>query len=105
MVAPSWEELYPGFCAISVVLLSASSLTMFAGLIIVLWATQTLATAVAGPITAAGSIREKFAARRKYFGNIADGSTLGNSKTQNILTTHFDAITAENRHGTISPII
>jgi hypothetical protein len=79
---------------------------MFARLIIALWATQSLATAtVAGPITAAGSIREKFAARRKYFGNIADGPTLGNSKTQNILTTHFDAITAENRHGTISPII
>jgi hypothetical protein len=53
--------------------------------------------AIVGPETAAGAIKNMFAARKKYFGNIADSGTLGNAKTKEILSTQFNALTAENR--------
>jgi hypothetical protein len=59
--------------------------------------TGAYAAEMAGPQAAAGAIKDMFAAKNKYFGNIADSGTLASAKTKEILASQFNALTAENR--------
>jgi hypothetical protein len=73
------------------------SFTMLGFAVVAVCLSGAYAAELAGPQAAAGYIKDTFAAKQKYFGNIADSGTLGNAKTKEILASQFNALTAENR--------